>query len=260
MTTKTKTKHDRMLDVLRANGIGNDVLKRWSEASTAMDTMALPSGSEVMRIASYIGWSDLTEKDKEYLSWVTPGDVHDFLQSNNGKDVTFLVNTPGGSVFGGTEMANLIIGYEGKTTAIVTGIAASCGSLVTAACDEVVMMESSMVMIHGPHTYAMGAAQDFRDIADRLDKEAEMVAPIYKKRMDDDLVDTMLASGDHEFIAKDAMENGFADSIYTAPTGDDADKDQAQINTDDHMGSEGRTELAKRNDARLSFLATGILT
>lgn len=269
-TKRTKTDSAKTLDaqksVLKAHGIEEKVLDKWSKM-LATDKMALPDGDDTMRIANYIGWTDVAEANREYMSVTTPGDVKDFLEANKGESVYFLVNTPGGSVFGGTEIANLIMGHDGDTCAIVTGIAASVGSLIVAACDEVLMMEASMVMIHGPQTFAYGAAEDMRDTADRLDKEAKAVAPIYKKRMDSDEVDRMLASGDHYFTADEAVESGLADGIYTESSSggeggdDDADAadDTAKINIDDKLEAEAREAAARRNHDNLSFLATGML-
>ena len=266
MTTKVN-ELDRLKVLLRAEGVADKVLENW-DGMIATDAMALPDGDDTMRIANYIGWTDVAEANREYMAVTTPGDVKDFLDGNKGKEVTFLVNTPGGSVFGGTEIANLIKGHDGETCAIVTGIAASVGSLIVAACDKVEMMEASMVMIHGPQTFAYGAAEDMRETADRLDKEAKAVAPIYKSRMDADEVDRMLASGDHYFTADEAVESGLADGIYADSSdggdGDDDDAkasdDTAQINIDDKMDAEADERLKKMNRDRLSFLATGLLT
>ena len=257
---KPKSKSKRMLDLLRANGVSEDALKHWSEMSAKLDSMALPEGDACMRIANYIGWTDMSDASREYVSVTTPADVRSFLDANADKDVTFLINTPGGSVFGGTEISNMIMAHGGKTTAIVTGLAASVGSLIAAACEDVQMLEASMVMIHGPQTFAYGAADDFRDVADRLDKEASIVSTIYKRRMDAEEVDKMLASGDHYMTPAEAVDSGFADSINTEITGSDADDDTAQINTDDKMEAEERARIAQANQDRLGFLATGLLT
>ena len=263
MTTTAKAKKKPTLDqvksLLRADGISEDVLSKWDGKISAPDSMTLPEGDNCMRIANRIGWLDMTDDDREWISMTTPGDVKTFLEAADGGDVTFLLNTPGGSVFGGVEISNLIMAHSGKTTAIVTGIAASCGSLILAACDEALMLEASMAMIHGPHTIGMGGAEDFRDLADRLDKEGVIAGSIYKRRMSDEDVDGMLASGDHYFTSAEAVESGLADGIHTEG-GDDGDgDDDAQINTDDKMKAEGREAYAKREADRLSFLATGML-
>ena len=248
--------------VLRADGVPERTLEQW-DGMIASDAMALPDGDDVMRIANYIGWTDVAEANREYMSVTTPGDVKDFLDANRGKPVTFLLNTPGGSVFGGTEIANLIIGHDADTSCVVTGIAASVGSLIAAACTKVEMMEASMMMVHGPQTFAYGAAEDMRETADRLDKEAKAVAPIYKRRMEADEVDRLLASGDHYMTADEAVESGLADGIYVEESdggdGEDAEGDSAEINTDDKMEAEARRAVAKRHSDSLSFLATGML-
>ena len=271
MTTKTKKSDgaaaniEAAKNVLKAHGVHENVLEKW-DGMIASDTMALPDGDDTMRIANYIGWTDVAEANREYMSVTTPGDVKEFLDANRGKEVTFLLNTPGGSVFGGTEIANLIKGHDADTCAIVTGIAASVGSLIAAACTKVEMMEASMMMVHGPQTFAYGSADDMDRTAERLRKEAMAVAPIYKNRMDADEVDRMLASGDHYFTADEAVESGLADGIYAdAEDGDgdgdnDADttKDNARINTT-RGEEEARAVIAKRNSDNLSFLATGML-
>ena len=255
-TAKTKTKPsdlDRLKALLQADGVSAETLEHWDGMVAAPDTMALPDGDNCMRIANYIGWTDVADANREYMSITTPGDVKDFLDANADGDVTFLLNTPGGSVFGGMEISNLIIGHEGKTTAIVTGIAASCGSLIAAACDEVLMMEASMVMIHGPQTFAYGGADDLRDVADRLDKESSAASTIYKRRLEADDVDRMMASGDHYFTADEAVESGFADGIYADDSDDDSDSDSggtaaddsAQINTGSKMEDEADCKAAK---------------
>ena len=260
--TKTKTKPtlEQVKSLLRADGISEDVLKDWDGEIKAPDQMVLPDGDNCMRIANRIGWTDLSEVDKEYVSMTTPTDVKTFLDRSKGGDVTFLLNTPGGSVFGGIEMANLIMGHEGKTTAIVTGVAASCGSLVLAACDEALMLEASMAMVHGPHTVGWGGASDFRELADRLDKEASTASSIYKRRMSAEDVDKMLASGDHYFTSAEAVESGLADGLYEQESDGDSDDDQAQINTDSKMDTEARDRFAKQEAQRLGFLTTGLLT
>lgn len=261
MTTATKKPTlDQIKSLLRADGISEDVLSKWDGEISAPDRMALPEGDNCMRIANRIGWMDLSDEDREWMSATTPEDVKTFLDAANGGDVTFLLNTPGGSVFGGVEISNLIMAHSGKTTAIVTGIAASCGSLILAACDEALMLEASMAMIHGPHTIGIGGASDFRDLATRLEKEGVTVASIYSRRMVAEDVDKMIAGGDHYFTSAEAVESGLADGIHTAASDDDGDDDSAQINSDDKMEGEGRDELARRASTRLSFLATGMLS
>ena len=265
MTTKTtktktpKTDPQGIGDLLRAHGLSEKAVAEWSRMLARGDSMKLPDGDDTMRIANMIGWTDLSDYSKEYMSLTTPADVKEFLDANDGGDVTFLLNTPGGSVFGGIEIANMILGYEGKTTAIVTGVAASVGSLMAAACNEVLMMEASMVMIHGPQTFGYGGASVFRDIADRLDKEASVASSIYKKRMDDDTVDKMLTDGaDHYLTPQEAVDSGFADSIYSDEDDDGDDGDTAKINNTDTMDATTE-DIARQEAERLSFLATGML-
>ena len=264
MTTRTKTKTkptiEQVKSLLRADGFSEELLKHWDGMIAPSGDMALPDGDNCMRIADQIGWMDIPEAYADSVSMTTPGDVKAFLDQCDGDDATFLLNTPGGSVFGGIEISNLIMGYKGKTTAIVTGLAGSCGSLVLAACEEALMLEASMAMVHGPHTFAMGGSKDFRRVADMLDKEASVASTIYKRRMKAEDVDRMLESGDHYFTAAEAVDAGLADGIYDNGNDDDGKgDDKAQINTDTKMDAEARERQARQEAQRLGFLATGML-
>ena len=108
---------------------------------------------------------------------------------------------------------------KGKRQPIVTGAAFSCGSLVAAACDKVQMFPSAMMMVHGPESVAIGSAKDMERHASRLRKEGEAVSTIYKRRMDDGMVDGLLKEGDHFFTASECMENGLCDSIVEPGNG-----------------------------------------
>ena len=151
--TKTMTL-DGLKLVLQAHGMSADALAQWDggdHMEEDEDSVPLAHGSK-LRIARPIGWMDMDKALKDRLSMIMPEDVDAFLQDNAGKDVTFELNTPGGSIFGGMDIANRIIAHEGKTTAMIMGVAASVGSVISAACDEVVMFESSMQMLHAGHT------------------------------------------------------------------------------------------------------------
>jgi ATP-dependent protease ClpP protease subunit len=58
--------------------------------------------------------------------------------------VNLRINCIGGDVFDGMAMYNIIKKREAKTTAYIEGIAASMGSVIALAADEVVMAENSL--------------------------------------------------------------------------------------------------------------------
>lgn len=131
--------------------------------------------------------------------------------------VNLRINCIGGDVFDGMAMYNIIKKREAKTTAYIEGIAASMGSVIALAADEVVMAENSLFMIHNAWGGAMGEAEDMRKTASVLEKISGEIASIYKRktRLSLDRITDMM---DEEtwLNADEALELGFIDSISDA--------------------------------------------
>lgn len=128
--------------------------------------------------------------------------------------VNLRINCIGGDVFDGMAMYNIIKKREAKTTAYIEGIAASMGSVIALAADEVVMAENSLFMIHNAWGGAMGEAEDMRKTASVLEKISGEIASIYKRktRLSLDRINDMM---DEEtwLNAEEAYELGFVDTI-----------------------------------------------
>ncbi|MCQ2460306.1 MAG: ATP-dependent Clp protease proteolytic subunit, partial [Ruminococcus sp.] len=72
------------------------------------------------------------------------------------------------------------------------------------------------LMIHNPWTWAAGNAQDFRKIADDLDKINEGIKSAYLEKCGDKIDEgtlTSLMDNESYITAKEAVEYGFADRI-----------------------------------------------
>ncbi len=128
--------------------------------------------------------------------------------------LTLRINSPGGYVMEGLAIIAAIRDYRGKVTAYVDGLAASMASTIAAACDEVVMAEASMLMIHNPWDCACGDAPELRAAADQLDRIRDQLVGIYAKRAGLD-APALVAMLDAEtwMTADQAVELGFADRI-----------------------------------------------
>ena len=83
--------------------------------------------------------------------YCSPKSLKAFLDTLSADDVAEIeINSPGGSVIQGVEMANAIKNCKAKIIAHVVGIAASMASVIACACDEIEMEEASVMMIHDP--------------------------------------------------------------------------------------------------------------
>lgn len=90
------------------------------------------------------------------------------------------INSPGGLVVQGVEMANAIKNSKAKIVAHVTGIAASMASVIACACDKIEMEEASFMMIHDPWGYALGNAEEMRKEASVLDQMKAVIMSFYR--------------------------------------------------------------------------------
>jgi len=127
------------------------------------------------------------------------------------------INCVGGDVFEGMAIYNVLRKRTAKTTIYIEGIAASMGSVIALAGDEVIMAENSLFMIHNAWGGAMGEASEMRKTAALLEKISGEIADIYikKTRLPYDKVQEMM---DEEtwLSADEAFNLGFVDSISDA--------------------------------------------
>ena len=124
------------------------------------------------------------------------------------------INSPGGSVFDGITIYNLIKQHPANVTAYIDGLAASIASVIALAGDTVVMAENALYMIHNPSGMAFGTAGDLRSFADVLDKIGGTMITAYasKTGKSEDEIRAML-DAESWLTADEAKEAGFVDGI-----------------------------------------------
>ena len=145
---------------------------------------------------------------------ITAQDFISEMKEYKDTPVNLRINCIGGDVFDGMAMYNIIKKREAKTTAYIEGIAASMGSVIALAADEVVMAENSLFMIHNAWGGAMGEAEDMRKTASILEKISGEIANIYERKTRLSL-NRIVEMMDKEtwLNAKEAYELGFIDLI-----------------------------------------------
>jgi len=145
---------------------------------------------------------------------VTAGSVKNMLDRMDQGDLTVRINSPGGSVFDGFAIYNMIRQRDGKTTVYVDGLAASAASVIAMAGDEVVMGQASMLMIHDPYTMSVGGSEDMRKTADMLDKIKESIVAAYESRSEQgaEIISQMMTD-ETWFTADESVSMGFANRV-----------------------------------------------
>lgn len=129
------------------------------------------------------------------------------------------INSPGGSVFEGIAIGNMLRQHKARVVAHVDALAASIASVIVASCDEVIMPENSMLMIHNPWTISMGNAKELRKQADDLDKIAESSVVTYLAKAGEKLTEKKIKQiMDEEtwMSAQEAYNYGLCDVVESA--------------------------------------------
>tara|TARA_R100000654_G_scaffold20855_2_gene42089 strand:- start:13308 stop:14297 length:990 start_codon:yes stop_codon:yes gene_type:complete len=127
------------------------------------------------------------------------------------------INCVGGDVFEGMAIYNVLRKREYKTTVYIEGIAASMGSVIALAADEIIMAENSLFMIHNAWGGAMGEAKDLEKTASLLNKISAEIADIYVKKTNLSYEKIKNMMDEETWLNADEAYNlGFVDSISDA--------------------------------------------
>jgi ATP-dependent protease ClpP protease subunit len=137
------------------------------------------------------------------------------LQGLKGKTLNVHVNSPGGLVFGGLAIYNLLRQHDAPVHVIVDGIAASIASVIAMAGDTVVMAPHAMMMIHEAFGMTVGNAADHKQMAEILGKESDAIAAVYAERADKRINWRQKMADETWFSDKEAVAAGLADRIDT---------------------------------------------
>ena len=135
----------------------------------------------------------------------------DFDKVKNLKSIKLLINSPGGSVFDGLTIYNMLADVRGKVTVEVQGVAASIASIIAMAGDKRVMREGTFMMIHNPWTMMIGDSDDLRKEADVLDGIKEQLVGIYSRNTGMSAMDVEALMKEETWLSPtEAKKLGFA--------------------------------------------------
>ena len=180
-------------------------LERWNPNIQASSNDDIDTTINILDPIGYDWWSD---------SGVTAKRISAALSKMNGADVTVNINSPGGDVFEGLTIYNLLREYEGHVTVRVLGLAASAASFIAMAADEVQIARAGFFMIHNAWTVSAGNRNDMREMADFLEEIDDTIADIYHVRTNSKIDDLKGQMDKESWInGKNAVAQGFADSF-----------------------------------------------
>lgn len=126
------------------------------------------------------------------------------------EQISIRINSPGGNVFDGVAIYNILDNHPAKVITYIDGMALSAASVIALAGEEVHMAENAFFMIHNPWTMAIGDATELRKDADLLDKIRDSLLNTYvsKSMLDAETIQKMM-DAETWFSAQEAFDAGF---------------------------------------------------
>jgi ATP-dependent Clp protease protease subunit len=147
-----------------------------------------------------------------------------FLESENpDKDISFYINSPGGSVYAGMAIFDTMNFVKPDVSTLCTGLAASMGAFLLSAGKKGkrYTLPNSRIMIHQPSGGAQGQASDIqiqaREILDLRERLNRMLAENTGQPVERIALDT---ERDNFMSAEDAVSYGLVDKVLASRSDD----------------------------------------
>lgn len=124
------------------------------------------------------------------------------------------VNSPGGDVFEAGAMIAALDEFNGEISVDIDGLAASAASYIVMAGDKIRLGANAMMMIHNPHGFVMGTADDMRSTAEILDKVKGQIIDAYQRKSSSSRKQlSTWMDAETWFTGQQAIDAGLADEV-----------------------------------------------
>lgn len=188
-----------------------NVLDKWAE--DAAGVRALETGDNVITMFDIVGedyWSD---------GGITAKKIAAQLRAIGPKPIEIQINSPGGDMFEGIAIFNILREHPQPITVKVMGMAASAASIIAMAGDTIEIGATSFIMIHNCSVLAIGNRHDMQETADWLAPFDQAMVDVYAMRTGADAKDIAKWMDAETFMSgSQAIERGFADALLSADT------------------------------------------
>jgi len=209
----------------------SDVLAKWSEKPLAAES----DDGNTISIYDVIG------EDFWTGGGFTAKRMAAALRSIGKNDVTVKINSPGGDMFEGIVIYNLLREHPAKVTIDVMGWAASAASIIAMSGDDIRMGLGTFMMVHNAWGMVVGNRHDMTEAAVLFEGFDSAIADIYQARtgMDRKAIQKLMDA--ETFMGpSEAVDKGFADSVNESLSADHADTK----NLDQRLMARRQTEAA----------------
>lgn len=149
-----------------------------------------------------------------WFGGITDKDFAEILKPLAGVPLNVHFDSPGGDVFQGISIGNMLAAHDAPVTGYLKGLAASITSAIATSVDRLIAPDNTMMMVHDPWTITMGNSREMRAEADLLDKAKEIIlntymtkASVSRQKMSD------LMAAETWLTAEEAKDIGLVDEV-----------------------------------------------
>ncbi|MCQ2324081.1 MAG: ATP-dependent Clp endopeptidase proteolytic subunit ClpP [Paludibacteraceae bacterium] len=204
-----KVMNEAHSQVIRDNYISPSILEERQLNVTQMDVFSRLMMDRIIFLGTEIN---------DYTANVIQAQLLYLDSADNDRDISIYLNTPGGSVYAGLGIYDTMQFVKSRVATICTGLAASMGAVLLVAGEKNMRaaLPHSRVMIHQPLGGIQGQASDIeitaREILKLKDELYQIIADHSGQTIEHIRQD---ADRDHWMTAKEALDYGMIDRIYT---------------------------------------------
>jgi len=185
------------------------VYDRWGEEAAGV--RAVSQGDNVITMFDDIG------EDFWTGGGVTAKKVSAQLRAIGDRPVEVQLNSPGGDMFEGIAIYNVLREHPQDITIKVMGMAASAASLIAMAGDRIEIGVSSFLMIHNCWVLAMGNRHDLAEVSEWLAPFDQAMVDLYALRTGEDAAAiAKMLDAETWLSGSAAVDKGFADALLPA--------------------------------------------
>lgn len=182
------------------------VFERWSEEASGV--RALEVGDAVITMFDVIG------EDWWTGGGITAKKVASQLRAIGDRPVEVQINSPGGDMFEGIAIYNVLREHPSPITVKVMGMAASAASVIAMAGDTIEIGAASFLMIHNCWVMAVGNRHDMAETSEWLEPFDRAMADVYAARTGGDRAKIEQWMDAETYMSGSvAIERGFADAL-----------------------------------------------
>lgn len=199
-----------------------EVFEKWADEVSQLRASGEGQGNiiEMYDNIGYDWWTD---------GGITAKSVSDQLRRMRGQDVEIRINSPGGDMFEGIAIYNVLREHDGEILVKIMGMAASAASIIAMAGDTIKIGAASFIMIHNCWVIALGNRHELRETADWLAPFDQAMADVYAARTNQDVQDIVKWMDSETYMSgTTAIERGFADELLASESVMEDDEARAQ--------------------------------